>query len=394
MNTTAAHRPLRRIGAVVVAALLAALPFARPSHAQDDIATELQCLRYVQAYERNFQIPAGLLTSIAFVESGRPGTDGKMTAWPWTINVNGQGSYFNTKEEAVAAVRKLMDEGQRSIDIGCMQINLRYHPSAFNSIDEAFDPATNVAYGAKFLKSLHELQGSWPNAVERFHSSNDARRAQYREKVMAFWNDEARSMIMDAVMAENTDTPYHRALRDYAQGRYAEALEKYQNIVETAPKDRIGLLGLAMSYEKLGRGQEAHQSYVRYLAIEPTNESVASRIVDAALRKSPDVARRELEDYVTAGVRRHDFLSAVSQVAVAQGDDAAAISYAVAAATAAPNVAVYHLNAAVLSDRLKHKADAVTYYAQFLDLFERNPVMVDTSITSIRERAKYLAAQL
>src|SRR5690606_25862542 len=98
--------------------------------------------------------------------------------------VNGQGRYFDSKEEAVAETRKLLDAGSRSIDVGCMQINLRYHPNAFRSIEDAFDPAMNVAYGAQFLKSLHELQGSWPNAVERFHSSEDGRRAEYREKVL------------------------------------------------------------------------------------------------------------------------------------------------------------------------------------------------------------------
>ena len=130
------------------------------AHAQD-IADELQCLRYLQSYERSMNIPRGLLMAIAFVESGRSvGQNGGLVAWPWTVNAGGDGQYFETKAEAVAEVQRLLDAGQRSIDIGCMQINLRYHPNSFRTIESAFDPALNVAYGAQFLRSLHRLQGS------------------------------------------------------------------------------------------------------------------------------------------------------------------------------------------------------------------------------------------
>ena len=116
------------------------------------------------------------------------------------------------------------------------------------------------------------MQGSWPAAIERYHSAAGDQRADYREKVMAFWNNDARTMMMDAVAAENTDTAYHRALRDYVAGRYAEALQKYESIVDEHPKDRIGLLGLAMSYG-FNRGDEAREAYVRYLGVEPGNRS-------------------------------------------------------------------------------------------------------------------------
>ena len=130
-----------------------------PAQAQDADAPEQQCLRYVQSYERANQIPLGLLTAISFVEAGRAGSDGKVVAWPWTTNVGGESHYYDTKEQAIAETQKLLDEGTRSVDVGCMQINLRYHPTAFKSLEEAFDPATNIAYATKFLKSLHDLQG-------------------------------------------------------------------------------------------------------------------------------------------------------------------------------------------------------------------------------------------
>lgn len=374
---------------------LAALSMSHSVLAQDaDVPAEMQCLRYLQGHERNLHIPQGLLTAISFAESGRPGADGRLVAWPWSINVNGQGQYFETKEEAVAATRKLLDEGSRSIDIGCMQINLRYHPNAFTTIEEAFDPATNVAYGAKFLASLHSLQGSWTKAIERYHSSDDGRREQYRERVLALWNGEARNIVMNAVLAENTDTPYHRAVRDFAAGRYADALDKYQAIVDTNPKDRIGLLGLAMSYEELSRDTEAMQTYAKYLATQPDNPSVLSKVIDAARAKAPDEARATLESFVNAGIMQSDVYAALAEITVMAGDNEAAFTYASQAAQAAPQTAAYSLNAAVIADRLNRPAAAVGYYEQFLDLFERQPVFVDTSVDGVRERVRFLRTKL
>lgn len=372
-----------------------ALFAAQSAHAQDvDVPEEFQCLRYLQNHERALRIPQGLLTAIALAEAGRTGSDGSLVAWPWTINVGGKGQYFETKEEAVATTRKLIDEGQRSIDVGCMQVNLRFHPNAFPTIEDAFDPATNVAYGAQFLASLHKLQGSWSKAVERYHSSDDGRREEYRERVVFLWNNEARSLVMNAVLSEDTDTPYHRAIRDFAAGRFTEALDKYQAIVDERPNDRIGLLGIAMSYEGLDRDTEAMQAYARYLAAEPGNQNILSKVIQSATSKAPDAARADLESFLKAGVAQPDLYAALAEVASSLGDNDAAFTYASDAVIRAPDVATYHLNAGVLADKLNRPAAALQFYERFLTLFAQGPILVDTSVDGVRERVRFLRARL
>ena len=376
--------------ALRISAALAMGAMTAPAQAQDADAPEVQCLRFVQSYEHANQIPLGLLTAISFVEAGRPGADGKVVAWPWTTNVGGESHYYDTKEQAVAETQKLLSEGARSIDVGCMQINLRYHPTAFKSLDEAFDPATNVAYATKFLKSLHDLQGSWPKAIERYHSAAENQKADYREKVMAFWNNDARQMMLDAVMAENTNTIYHRAIRSYVEGHYADALDSYENIVDANDTDRIGLLGLAMSFEKLEKVPEARQAYIRYLAVEPSNDSVAAHVLRDLLSIPGDDGRQALANAIKQGVKRPEYLSALSERSTAAGDIETARQYALAAVQAAPEVAAYNLNAAVLADRLNHRSVAINYYTRFLALSAENPAWVDASIGTVRERLKYL----
>jgi tetratricopeptide (TPR) repeat protein len=378
-----------------IAAFILALAGATTAFAQDsDLAPEMQCLRYLQSYERSFNIPQGLLTAISLAEAGRPAPTGELMAWPWTINVNGDGQFFETKEEAVAATRKFLDEGQRSIDVGCMQVNLRYHPNAFKTIEEAFEPGTNIAYGAKFLSSLREMQGSWPKAVERYHSSDDGRREQYRERVVALWNSEARNIVMNAVLAEETDTPYHRAIRDFVAGRYSDALDKYQAIVDKNPEDRIGLLGVAMSYEELGREAEMMQAYARYLAAEPNNQNVLAGLMQKISAKSPEAARAELEMFVKAGVEASDVYATLAELSNALGDNDAALKYASDAIRKAPTITAHYLNAAVLADKLNKPAAALQFYEQFLTLYGRRPVLIDTSIDGVRERVKFLRTKL
>ena len=136
-------------------------------------------------------IPEHLMAAIGRVESGRrdPQT-GRSSPWPWTINAEGQGFVYQTKAEAVAAVRALQARGVRSIDVGCMQINLMHHPAAFGSLDQAFDPQANAAYAARFLNQLHDQTGDWPRAAGMYHSATPELGAEYERHVLAIWQEE------------------------------------------------------------------------------------------------------------------------------------------------------------------------------------------------------------
>lgn len=146
------------------------------------------CGRAIDRAERAGNIPAQLLTAVALTESGRRHAElGERIAWPWTVNNAGDGRFYETKAEAMAAVRKLQARGERNIDVGCMQISLLHHPDAFASLEEAFDPETNVAYGARFLKELRDAKRSWSLAVANYHSATPELGQAYRKKVFDAW---------------------------------------------------------------------------------------------------------------------------------------------------------------------------------------------------------------
>jgi hypothetical protein len=152
-----------------------------------------RCRAAIRLAERAAGIPLQLMAAIGRVESGRPGPDGRINPWPWSINVEGVGHVFETKPQAIAAVRALQARGIRSIDVGCMQVNLQQHPDAFASLEAAFDPAINAAYAARFLTELRAQSGSWEEAAGLYHSATPALKAGYRHKVMAAWPVELRT---------------------------------------------------------------------------------------------------------------------------------------------------------------------------------------------------------
>jgi soluble lytic murein transglycosylase-like protein len=157
-------------------------------------APGLQCRQAIRGAERAARIPDQLMAAIGRVESGRPDAAGVIHPWPWTINAEGIGQYFQTKVEAMAAVRALQARGVKSIDVGCMQVNLMFHPAAFASLEQAFDPAANAAYAARYLNQLFVQAGTWVKATANYHSATPDLGDGYQRRVAAVLPEEMRRL--------------------------------------------------------------------------------------------------------------------------------------------------------------------------------------------------------
>ncbi|MEM9550332.1 MAG: transglycosylase SLT domain-containing protein [Pseudomonadota bacterium] len=114
-------------------------------------------------------VPIDVLRAVTRTETGR-NAGGKLEPWPWTVNMEGAGRWFDTLDGARAYVFKHFKAGARSFDVGCFQINYRWHSKHFKSIDEMFDPNANAQYAATFLRALHDELGDWSRAAGAYHS--------------------------------------------------------------------------------------------------------------------------------------------------------------------------------------------------------------------------------
>ena len=144
------------------------------------------CYDAIRQVERQYGMPYQLLDAVSVTESGRY-LNGKTEGWPWTLNVEGAGHYYDSKQQAIAAVQKFRKQGKKSIDIGCMQINLKHHPKAFSSLEEGFDPIANVRYSAQFLQELKARHKTWARAIAHYHSATPERQRIYKKRILTAW---------------------------------------------------------------------------------------------------------------------------------------------------------------------------------------------------------------
>ena len=141
------------------------------------------CIDAILRAQQKFSIPDNLLLAIGIQEAGRK-INGDITVWPWAVNAEGHGVYFRSRDQAIGWVKAQQNQGVRSIDVGCMQINLRWHKGAFDSLEDAFDPDANATYAARFLSELRRSEGSWWHAAGSYHSKTDVHRERYLSSLL------------------------------------------------------------------------------------------------------------------------------------------------------------------------------------------------------------------
>ena len=171
----------RAVGLVLVASLALADLVSWSTHARaapDDTSCDLAAAKA----ERDWNIPAGILSAVGTVESGRSGRTGR-APWPWTINAAGRGTYHNSKGDAVASVLAIMIRGFPYIDVGCFQVDIAYHAGVFRSLDDAFDPEKNAQAAARILLTERSRSLDWDTAVARYHSATPALGSAYLDRV-------------------------------------------------------------------------------------------------------------------------------------------------------------------------------------------------------------------
>jgi hypothetical protein len=215
-----------RAAALAVGVAVAATSPILPAAAS---TTESACMSWARVAADEAGIPRPILEAIATVESGsmRSGTYG---AWPWTVNVNGSGKYFDSRDEALRFLSDVRGSGVESFDVGCFQLNYRWHGRKFASLGQMIEPAENARYAATFLADLHRELGSWERAVMAYHSRTPDKAEQYLLRVRK------------ALSRPVTDTPPPVQAQDTPAPpltisvRYARLFDRREGSLATGPK--------------------------------------------------------------------------------------------------------------------------------------------------------------
>ncbi|WP_148293703.1 lytic transglycosylase domain-containing protein [Azospirillum sp. B4] len=136
-------------------------------------------------------VPSWVLNAMIKLESGYE---------PWALNVARQRVYPtpSSRQEAVRIAEAALKEG-KSVDVGCSQLNIRWHGAQFSRLEEMLDPVSNVAYAASTIRDLaRRHQWDWGAALGYYHNSDALLRAAYL--------CHARHQINHAVNCDRLDT--------------------------------------------------------------------------------------------------------------------------------------------------------------------------------------------
>ena len=129
---------------------------------------------------RQTGVPVEVLMAVSLTETGRK-RGGSFVPWPWTLNVAGAGAWFDSADEALKTAEKTLMGGEESFDVGCFQINYRWHGKEFSSLKAMMDPRTNALYAARYLTELYGETGDWTLAAGHYHSRTPQYADRYRK---------------------------------------------------------------------------------------------------------------------------------------------------------------------------------------------------------------------
>ena len=161
----------------------------------DNIDKLKLCENTIESIELQTDIPKGLLLGIGKAEAIRK-INNKYIIWPWTINHAGKSLFFDNKEQMKNYVFKNLNRKDFNIDVGCMQINIKWHKNNFKKISDMFEVNPNISYAASFLKQLKNKHGSWDKAIKHYHSSDPKKNNPYLIKVKNFWKKAENTKII------------------------------------------------------------------------------------------------------------------------------------------------------------------------------------------------------
>ncbi|MDO5613372.1 MAG: hypothetical protein Q4G14_09055 [Paracoccus sp. (in: a-proteobacteria)] len=184
-------------------------------------------------------VPADILAGLTLTETGRR-RNGVVRPWAWSANADGSGSWFDDPASALAYVEDRIAMGRPSVDVGCFQLNYRWHGENFPSVAAMLDPMTNARYAARFVRQLYQETGDWRAAAGAFHSRTPVHANRYLKRF-----DELRAMYQSRGFQGMTGSP-----ETYNQ--FAEAAPMPVEKVRRA-REQLTLLGAPIGTPVTGR---------------------------------------------------------------------------------------------------------------------------------------------
>lgn len=207
------------------------------------------CEWAAQQAAQEYGVPMDIMGALTLTETGRR-LDGLVRPWAWSANAEGEGTWFDDPASAVAFAEDRVAQGRTNIDIGCFQLNYRWHGGNFSSVAQMFDPLQNARYAARFVRDLYGETGDWRRAAGAFHSRTQVHAQKYLARF-----DTLRQMLRERGFQGLTGGPEtYNSFASIASGQRQRVRERVMLL--GAPLG-TGVTGTPGSLAAIGQGRGA-----------------------------------------------------------------------------------------------------------------------------------------
>ena len=141
-----------------------------------------------------YDLPVNLLYSVALAESAYQHDSG-IRPWPYTLRTQSTAYYARSQGEAESILNDLLKTA-RSIDIGVMQVNLRWNRDRIEDPLSLLNFEQGLRLGAQILRErIDSAPGDLELGVGRYHQiKNEARARNYGARVLAICNNVSQAL--------------------------------------------------------------------------------------------------------------------------------------------------------------------------------------------------------
>jgi len=136
---------------------------------------------------KSHQLDPYVLYAVALIESAKNKDPDHITPWPWAINKSGQSFIPASKQAANVLLHQSIAKGGRHIDVGMMQINLRWHGHRVTKPEHLLDPVINLTIAAQILaEAIQSSPNNLVLGIGRYHSwQNNQASIAYGQRVLS-----------------------------------------------------------------------------------------------------------------------------------------------------------------------------------------------------------------
>jgi Tfp pilus assembly protein PilF len=185
---------------------------------------------------------------------------------------------------------------------------------------------------------------------------------------------------------DNVTAGYNALVR----GDHAMALGFYDRALQQEPRSILAQLGRGAAMQKIGNLNEARTSYERVLRIDPNNREALTNLTVILAEREPGEALKRLQELEREYPSFSPVKAQIGLVYAKLNQLEPALDYLRRAVNLTPDAPMYHLNLALVLDRLNRKEQAVVSYERVLAAAAAGRVAPEISVADIERRVRYL----